>query len=83
MKSGAKFHWNPEREEDFERAFIDIVLKNNGHIGGYAVIEIDKTQPYTYQGRTLKSVLFPKVNDGYQDVTKEYVDQKIEKVKNR
>lgn len=67
--------------------YINIVIREEKNIVGYAVVEIYKDEPgddssQTYYAKLLKSVSFPKVNEEYQKVTAEYVASAMEQVKN-
>lgn len=65
------------------KAFVEIVLKIDYNITGYAVVKIYRAESDHYYGKLLKSALFPTVNGQYQEVTEEYVIKAIEKVKNK
>ena len=69
-------------------AYIDIVILEDTTIVGYAVVKIeldhlDSTtkDPYTYYATLVKSISFPKVNGGYQNITYEYVRMEMEQLK--
>lgn len=86
-QSGKKvyeLHWTPGNSGDiFEQAFVDIVLKVDDRIVGYAVIELYATGPsnHSFSARNLKSAIFPKVNGEYQNITENLVKIIIEKIK--
>jgi hypothetical protein len=62
--------------------FIEIVLKREENIIGYAVVKVFYVQSdIAYNADLLKSVLFLQAGGEYQDVTEEYVKAAIEKVK--
>ena len=78
----------PSRDREIKQAFVEIVLKIDNNIAGYAVVEIFETyQPDTnysyFLARVLKSALFPKIDSEYQNVTQEYVKTVIERIKNK
>jgi len=78
----------PSMDWEIRQAFVEIVLKIDNNIIGYAVVEIFKTyQPDTnyssFRARVLRSALFPKIDGEYQDVTQEYVKTIIERIKNK
>ena len=78
-------------ENDFERymgttAYINIVIREEENIVGYAVVEIStndlENEPaQTYSIKLLKSISFPKVNGEYQKITAEYVAAEMEQIK--
>jgi len=57
--------------------FIKMILKLENNIIGYVLIE---AKPYDEIPSVLKSVLFPKINSEYQDVSEKYVNKAIEKI---
>lgn len=63
-----------------DHAFIEIVLKLEEHIIGYAVIEAWTRKGYHVN--LLKSILFPQADGVCQNVTEEYVKTAIERIKN-
>jgi hypothetical protein len=79
--SGETIYWQASGA-DIEGAFVEIVLKKEENIIGYAVIEIYKRTGVTHEAVVLKSVLFPPVSGKYQDVSEEYVKAAIEEIKN-
>lgn len=66
-----------------EKAYVDILIKKDEHIIGYAVIEIymDSKDSLNYFAKILKSVSFPEINGEHQKVSHEYVRGKIDKIK--
>ena len=66
---------------DDDTAFIEIVLKLEENIIGYAVVQPYWTEPFYYFANLLKSVFFPQVDGEYQNVSEEYVTAAIEKIK--
>lgn len=78
-------------EGDFElytenEAYINIIMREEKNIVGYAVVEIYKggleDEPsHTYYAKLLKSTSFPKVNGKYQNVSSEYVASEAERIK--
>jgi hypothetical protein len=81
-----EFYWFPGNNTTiFEQAFVDVILKIDERIIGYAVIEIYATAPSNmgFKARNLKSALFPKIEGEYQEVSQEQVTTIIEKVKNK
>ena len=67
-------------EPESDQVFVDIILRADEHIIGYAVIEIldvDGKGGFVYHTRMLKSVSFPKVEGAYQTVSEEYVKKQF------
>lgn len=68
---------------DTDRVFVDVILRADKYIIGYAVIEIvdvDGKEGFVYHTRMLKSVSFPQVNGKYQKVSEKYVQEQIQLV---
>ena len=71
-----------QTDATIEQAFIEIILKIEDNIVGYAVIEIlQNNTSVDYKASVCKSALIPKVNDEYQNVTEKQVKTAIEKAK--
>jgi hypothetical protein len=87
LKPGEEFRWmdgnNYPRDESYtDHDFIEIVLKLNPYIIGYAVIDVlERNYDFLWDALVLKSVLFPQVGGEFQNVSEEYVKTAIEKVK--
>ena len=71
-------------------AYINIIVREEEHIVGYAVVEIytnnldnEAKQNYIYHAKLLKSVSFPKVNENYQEITKEYIETEMQKIRSQ
>lgn len=86
VKNGDEFEWYPYNIE--QNNFFEAVFVKDDNIVGYAVVlcEIfsglaENTIPVCYF-KCLNSTVFPKVNDGYQDVTDEDVKKLISETKN-
>ncbi len=63
--------------------YVDIVLKIDDNIIGYAVIVISQNHgTEDYNAILLKSALFPKIGGVYQKVTEKHVESIIQKIKN-
>jgi len=62
-------------------AFIEILLKSEENLIGYALIKVNSRNAVSHEAVLLKSVLFPQINGKYQKVSEEYVKAAIEKVK--
>ena len=67
-------------------AYLDIVIWEEGHIIGYAVVQIYTATPedeplQVYSAKLLQSVSLPKVKNAYQNVTAEEVAAQIEQIK--
>lgn len=84
---GGSFWWIPS-EDSFNsnnRIFVDVVLKLDNKIIGYAVIELyssDSTR-LNFFARTIKASLFPIINGEYQTVTAIQVNSIINKIKDQ
>ena len=63
-----------------EYVIIEIILKIDKNIIGYAVVEVSRDS-FIYTGRLLKSVFIPVVDGKYQNVTEEQVKTAIDKIK--
>lgn len=90
VKPDSVIYWHPTfimmypvMWRDTKQAFIEIILKVNDNIIGYAVVKILKAPDDrdNYAARIFKSALFPKVKGEYQNITKEQVEKLIGKVK--
>jgi len=83
VKSSEGFWWTPEEQRSGdEQIFVEVVLKLNSKILGYAVIEIYTNDQFgdNYYAKNIKSALFPKVNGKYQNITEKQVKKIIKKV---
>ena len=72
-------------ELDEDRVLVDVVLRADRYIIGYAVMEIldvDGDAGFVYHTQMLKSVSFPQVNGKYQKVSEKYVKEQIQFVHN-
>jgi len=66
------------------KAFVDIVLKKDDSIIGYAVVEINQNGgANTYGAKISALVIFPKIGGEYQNVTEKYVKAAIKKIKEK
>jgi len=75
--------WENGSDEIIQHAFVDIILKVEDNIIGYAVIEIIPTTPLAYMASVLKSAFFPKVQGEYQTITGEQIANIVEQIKNK
>lgn len=81
VKPNESFRWQSD-SLGTEHAFIDIVVRIDDNIVGYAVIKIiSTTSVYAHSASILKSVIFSKVDGEYQNITENQVKSKIEKIK--
>lgn len=67
-----------------EPIYLDVVISQEGHITGYAVLEIipiSDDNGLLYRAELLKSAAFPKIAGKYQNVTEENVQEQIRLVK--
>ena len=73
------------------RSFIDVIIRADNMIVGYAVIEVAEQLPegvteppkgtvYPYLAKVLAIVSFPQVEGEYQSVVRRYVEKKIEEI---
>jgi hypothetical protein len=83
VKSGDKFRWVDSNESGSRILcdYVEIIIKLEEHIIGYAVIEINHEAGLNYNAVVLKSVLFPQIDGEYQNVSEEYVEAAIKKIK--
>ena len=85
VKTSSTIYWDyfdMDEESEVSEAYLEIVLKKDDTIIGYAVIKIERIEKsFDYSAKVLKSVLFPKVSGQYQEVSEEYVKATIEKIK--
>lgn len=82
IKPNDTIYWQPETSVGgTEQAFVDIVLKLDDYIVGYAVIEIHQNSYLDHTATLLKSAIFPKVNGEYQKLTEEQIKSIIENLK--
>lgn len=89
--NGTTIYWTSliETEEGTPAAYsgstahIQVVVREEGHIIGYAVIQIyrEDAEWAVYRARLLRSVFFPKVDGAYQDISASYVAGAIQEVK--
>lgn len=74
-------------EEENKDIFVEIIVRQDGYIVGYAVIEIlfgypEQEYPnFVYSSFLLTSEYFPPKDGVYQDITEDYVRQQIELAK--
>jgi len=79
-KPGDTFYWQ-EFGGNIEQAFVEIILKIDDNIIGYAIIEIYQPSGASHSARLLKSVLFPEAGGEYQNISEEYIKAVIKHVK--
>lgn len=65
-----------------DKAFIDVVVRKDGNIIGYALVSIQKTEGLDYKARVTESAIFPIVNGKYQNISDSYVKTLLENAKN-
>lgn len=69
---------------DIEQAFVEIILREDENIIGYAVIGIVKQNTSTgrlYKANILKAAFIPKIDGEYQNITDEQIKVAIENSK--
>jgi len=80
VKPNDIFYWYAD--EIIEKAFIEIIVRIDNSIVGYAVIKITENNSHVdHTATVLKSAIFAKVNDEYQDITTEQIKNKINRIK--
>lgn len=67
------------KEMDIPKDYVDVIVKIDGHIVGYGVVEITQTSdsPSSWTSRVLVAKVFPQVDGKYQNVLEKYVTDKI------
>lgn len=75
VSSGTEFYWQAD-ENGTQHAYAEIILKLEGKILGYAVIEISQTNVVEHTAKVIECVLFQG-----REVTQEQVRDLIEKAK--
>jgi len=86
LKPNDTIYWHGREDdssEDTQHAYVNIVLKVDNNIIGYAVIEILQNTPLAYTASVLKPAIFPKVQGEYQTITGEQITSIIEKIKDK
>lgn len=74
------FYWQPD--DNIEKAFIEIIIKNDNNIIGYAVIRIlQNNGPADHTASVVKSAIFPQVDSKFQNITTEQIETIINKTK--
>ena len=91
IKPSGGFHWCPyERSSDGEilatweeKAFVDIILRVENHIIGFAIVEIYPNGPlgHNFLAKLLKSALFPKIEDKFQEIPEVHIKNIFENFK--
>lgn len=68
-------------------SYLDIIIRSNEHIVGYAVIKIypitEFKQGHVYSAKMLKSVSFPKVDGEYQNISLDFIESEILNIKSK
>jgi hypothetical protein len=82
VKPGGTILWHPSFKYP-EQDFVNIILKIEDKIIGYAVIGINVFYGHNgfYELKLLRSALIPKVDGEYQNVTEEQINAAIERAK--
>ena len=91
VENGTTLYWrntyreNGEFDIDLEKdAFVaDILIKADEKIVGYAVLALERPDPKyaQYKLRVIEKTVYPPVDGELQDVTKTYIEKKMEKAK--
>ncbi|MCM1289873.1 MAG: hypothetical protein NC132_03460 [Corallococcus sp.] len=69
---------------DIPKDYVDIIVKIDGQIVGYGVVEITQTgeEPlFSWESQVLVAKIFPKVDGKYQTVSEKYVIEKMTEAK--
>ena len=61
--------------------YVDIIVRVDNNIVGYAVIKIVKGDNFDYNAEIIKSAIFPKLNNEYQKVTQKQVEKMLQALK--
>ncbi len=80
IRCGETICWRPDNKDELiDLAYIDVIVKVENNIIGYAVIKITDPEGsfQTYIAEIIKSVAFPKINGKYQMVTQSQVKRRI------
>lgn len=87
LAPGEGFWWIPSGESfnSSNKVFVDVILKLDNRIIGYAVIELypSNVAGLNYFARTIKAALFPSVGGEYQNITETQVNTLINKIKEK
>jgi len=79
LYSGNVISWQPLSIGSYD--FIEVIVKSEENIIGYAVIGVDFKNLSNYSANIFKSVLFPQLNGVYQNVNEKYLKKQTEKIK--
>ena len=95
VPNGYTIYWtsdSPDMKETARgRSFVDVIIRADNMIVGYAVIEVAEQLPegvteppkgtvYPYLAKVLAIVSFPQVEGEYQSVVRRYVEKKFEEI---
>jgi len=80
IESEGQISWSFSRNFD-EKSFVEIVVKKEENIIGYALVKIVATNNNWHKPEVVKQALFPKVNGEYQDITEEKMNSIFEELK--
>jgi hypothetical protein len=84
---GGTVNWQPDPGGDTKEAFIEIILRINDNITGYAMIIIVQNKstyaPTDYGAVVIRFALFPQTGGEYQKISEEYVYAVFEAVKSQ
>ncbi len=81
VPSGGELSWQPSSGKPVNNDFVEIVVKLEESIIGYAVIGIVQQSHVNHDAVVIKSVLFPQIDGKNQNISEDYVKAAIEKVK--
>ena len=74
-----------DNEKDY--GYIDLTIKYESYIIAYSVIQVSSGKVFKndnsiyYTQHRLCSISFPKVNDSYQNISKEYIEEQMNIIK--
>jgi hypothetical protein len=78
---GDTVYWQPDSDWETKEAFVEIILRSNDNIIGYAIMFVLKQPSTKYLSAIMRCILFPQTGGEYQDVSEEYVHAVFEKAK--
>lgn len=82
LSSGETVHWAFSDTEwihkDVPVDYVDIVVKEEDRIVGYAVIRITQRDGMDFSAKVVKSVMFKKIDGKYQSVTDSELNERLQ-----
>ncbi len=87
LSSGETVHWAFSDTEwiykEVTDDYVDIVVKEEDRIVGYATIRITQRDGIDFSAKVVKSVMFKKIDGKYQSVTEAEIEELLQKTKNK